>query len=375
VVHITHLKIDINLMYTENTKMPGNQKECQNVNNDLISKVLQRYTIQEIADKLSLANGTVKRWIDRNNVPTLYHFDLMKLVGCKIDYSKYSPKEKDQFFTQLPTAKHCYEVFCGIIELFGEDEKQMNYIEPSAGSGTFLQVLPSGRTIGIDIEPRHERVIKGDFLSWKPNDLQKTYVVFGNPPFGLRGNLALRFINHSFQFAEYVCFILPQLFESDGKGVPRKRVKGYNLVHSEKLDACFNGPDNSNPIAINVIFQVWSKNHTNKIYALNDNTNDTLKIYSLSDGDSPSKIRNKNMIHKCDVYLPSTCFGQENMKCYESFDDLPGRRGYGIVFLKDREINIAKCKRIDWASVSFLSTNSALNLRTSVITSKMLHPL
>ena len=44
------------------------------------------------------------------------------------------------------------------------------------------------------------------------------------------------FINHSSKFADYVCFILPQLFESDGKGVPRKRVKGLNLIHSEKLE-------------------------------------------------------------------------------------------------------------------------------------------
>jgi hypothetical protein len=52
--------------------------------------------------------------------------------------------------------------------------------------------------------------------------------------------LALRFINHSNNFhAEYVCFILPQLFESDGKGVPRKRVKGFNLIHSEKIETNF----------------------------------------------------------------------------------------------------------------------------------------
>jgi len=36
-------------------------------------------------------------------------------------------------------------------------------------------------------------------------------------------------------FADYVVFILPQIFESDGKGVPRKRVEGYNLTYSEKI--------------------------------------------------------------------------------------------------------------------------------------------
>ena len=47
-------------------------------------------------------------------------------------------------------------------------------------------------------------------------------------------------LNHSNKFSDYVCFILPQLFESDGKGVPRKRVKGFNLLHF--LLACFCWP-------------------------------------------------------------------------------------------------------------------------------------
>ena len=42
----------------------------------------------------------------------------------------------------------------------------------------------------------------------RPEKINK-YVVIGNPPFGLRGQLALKFINHSYDFADYVCFILP----------------------------------------------------------------------------------------------------------------------------------------------------------------------
>ena len=91
------------------------------------------------------------------------------------------------------------------------------YIEPSAGNGSFLKVLPKN-TIAIDIEPTQSSIIKYDYLEWKPNNIEERYVVFGNPPFGLRGHSALKFINHSYDFADYVCFILPQLFESDGKG-------------------------------------------------------------------------------------------------------------------------------------------------------------
>jgi len=187
----------------------------------------------------------------------------------------------------------------------------------------------------------------------------------GNPPFGLRGHLALRFINHS-EFADYVCFILPQLFESDGKGVPRKRVKGFNLIYSKKIVSNFYEPD-GDEIKINTIFQIWSKYHTNKKYDVKENTNTKLKIYSLSDGGTSSSTRNKKMINKCDIYLPSTCFGKENMKYYKLFEELPNRKGYGIVFYDDKKEMMKKMKSINWTKIAFKSTNSAYNLRSSQI--------
>ena len=74
------------------------------------------------------------------------------------------------------------------------------------------------------------------------------------------------------------------------------------------------------------------------------------------------------MFYKCDVYLPSTCFGKENMKYYISFDTLPNRKGYGIIFIKNRDENLQKFINIDWSIVGFLSTNSSYNIRTSQIT-------
>ena len=172
----------------------------------------------------------------------------------------------------------------------------------------------------------------------------------------------LKFINHS-QFADYVCFILPQLFESDGKGVPRKRVKGFNLIHSEKLNSSFYWPDGPD-VSVQCIFQIWSKHHTNPDYVIKQLDNSVLKVYSLSDGGTPSTTRNKNMFYTCHVYLPSTCFGEKNMTSYDSFDELPRKKGYGIVFFKDIDNNIKKFKSIIWSNIAFLSTNHAI---TSVL--------
>jgi hypothetical protein len=236
----------------------------------------------------------------------------------------------------------------------------------------------------MDIESTSSIILEQDYLDWNPH-LKKVessfveggvvgkpwfptrYVVFGNPPFGLRGHLALKFINHSNEFgAEYVCFILPQLFESDGKGVPRKRVKGFNLIYSEKIETNFYEP-NKNELTINTIFQIWSKNHTNDEYNIQEFTTENMRVYSMSDGGTVASTRNKDMIDKCDVYLPSTCFGKENMKCYDSFNSLPGKKGYGIVFKNNKAEMLEKFLLIDWKSIAFLSTNSAYNLRSSQI--------
>ena len=46
---------------------------------------------------------------------------------------------------------------------------------------------------------------------------------------------------------------------------------------------------------------------------------------------------------------------------------MPGKKGYGVVFFKEKDEMISKAKKTDWSSVAFLSTNSAYNLRTSLV--------
>jgi hypothetical protein len=55
------------------------------------------------------------------------------------------------------------------------------------------------------------------------------------------------------------------------------------------------------------------------------------------------------------------------MRSYDKFIDLPGKKGYGIVFNKNKNELLKKAKEIKWNDIAFLSTNSALNLRSSQI--------
>lgn len=326
----------------------------------LFNEALQKYSKKEIASRLNLSVGTVSRWIDTDNYPPNYIFDLHRILSKNISYENYTIQEKDQFFTPIETCQKCWNTATQILK----DIDDYQFIEPSAGEGNFLSVLPDN-TIAFDIEPKHDNIIKQDFLTWQPTT-QNKYIVFGNPPFGLRGHVALQFINHSYSFADYVCFILPQLFESDGKGSPRKRIRGYNLIHSEKCHNLFHYPDKKQ-VKVNVVFQIWSKVIDNVKYHIQPRIQDIVKVYSLSDGGTVSTTRNKKMLDKCDIYLPSTCFGENAMTVYYSFRELPNQKGYGIVFLKHKKRLLEASKSIDWKSVGFLSTNSSINLRTSLI--------
>lgn len=340
---------------------------------DLFYELLGIYTPEEIANKLFIHKGTLKRWLEQKKVPENYYNDLNHLLNKKYEY-KNEYREKDQFYTSSNISKYCFNKTLEILTSLDINEKDYKFIEPSAGCCNFYKILPENRRIGIDIDPKGKyknEIISKNYLDFYPNN-QNKYIVIGNPPFGLRGNLALRFINHSYQFADVVAFILPPLFNSTGKGVPMTRVKGYKLAYSEKLPLNSFEYPNGEPVNIATIFQVWTKVNTDKIKLEQKKSCKSIaRVYSLSDGGTPSSTRNKKMLDKCDVYLPSTCFN--GMQAYNSFQDLPNKRGYGIVFYKNKDILVdAFFDKIDWSKVAFLSTNSAINLRTDLIENEII---
>jgi hypothetical protein len=55
------------------------------------------------------------------------------------------------------------------------------------------------------------------------------------------------------------------------------------------------------------------------------------------------------------------------MKCYRKFEELPGKKGYGIVFANNKQSMLIKMESLEWSKIAFLSTNSAYNLRSSQI--------
>jgi len=344
-----------------------------------MNAVFDTHSVKEIADAIFVAVRTVKRWKASQKIPNSYRVEIMKLMGVSVDYTAFSYSEKDQYFTPHAIAEYCIQKTFEIIKSNQDDPEDFWFIEPSAGDGSFFKLLPERRRVGLDIEPRHAGITQQDYLEYSPpptstsmSTQQGKYVVIGNPPFGLRGNLALRFINHSYEFADYVAFILPPLFDSDGRGACRKRVhEGYHLAHTEKLletEKPFVDPEDR-PVKVETIFQIWTRRGKATPAEAVTEVEHGFKVYSLSDGGTSSTTRNKAKLTTCDVYLPRTCFGIHNMRAYDTFENLPNRRGYGVCFFEDKNSSnrAAHARQILWSDVAFRSTNAALNLRQSLI--------
>lgn len=338
----------------------------------IYKELRQSHTLKQLAQKLNLHTGTLKRWEAEQKIPQNYVFDLNFLAGNKFNLNKQNYKDNDEYFTKKEIALYCFDIFMKFLKNNKIAMNEYVFIEPSCGDLSFYNLMPESK-IGIDLNAKDNHILKKNFLDFVPKN-NKKYIVLGNPPFGLRGNLALRFINHASNFASFIAFILPPLFNSDGKGSPKKRIKNMELVHSQNLPLNSFIYPNGKEVEVATLFQIWANKNMLDSLNVKNTTQKTcknyIKIYSLSDGGTPSSTRNKKMLNACDLYLPSTCFhsrSKPKMRIYYDFESLPNRRGYGIKILQNKKEIKQILENINWESVSFKGTNSSLNLRTSLI--------
>lgn len=172
------------------------------------------------------------------------------------DTGKFRTNTKDQYYTKEVVAKQCVDT---ILQHVPATEVQ--WIEPSAGTGVFLKVLPPGLdTVGIDVDPKSPGLLKGDFLTWEPTT-QKQRIVFGNPPFGRQGSIAKAFLQHAASFANWIAFILPRSFvkPSMSRAIPRC----FHCIHTEELPKD-SFEVNGKSYDVPCIFQIWEKRSINR---------------------------------------------------------------------------------------------------------------
>ena len=278
----------------------------------------------------------------------------------------------DEYFTKPEISKYLYNKTRDIISKY-ENLNKYFWLEPSVGDGSFYQFLPKNK-IGIDINKTKYNTIISDYLEYELPD--KPLIVIGNPPFGHRGVLALKFIEHS-EKADFVAFILPMFFQSLGKGSIRYRVKNFNLLYEEVL------PKNSFYIGINnkekdvkCCFQIWSKNYKNKNEDYSwynqkkiEPFQNLLKVITVSLAKNRECGKEWIFNKKANHYLSSTFF--KDISVVPNFDMLNYKSGIAIIYNTKNKKLIKKLDEIfkttNWNDYSSIATNGCKHIGKSHI--------
>jgi hypothetical protein len=182
------------------------------------------------------------------------------------DTGKFRTNVSDKFYTRPEVAATCVSK---IMATLGERVADAIWIEPSAGSGTFVaaaRAAGAGTIRALDLDSPKEvdpglGIEQRDFLSWNGEALgpaaARPRLFFGNPPFGRQSSAAKKFLRHCATLeAAWITFILPRSFEKPS--MQRAIPANYHLLSSTEL------PTNSflvngQPYEVPCVFQVWER--------------------------------------------------------------------------------------------------------------------
>ena len=154
----------------------------------------------------------------------------------------------DKFYTQDHVAKQCFEFLHSQLNV----SENAIYLEPSAGAGSFINLL--SHYIALDIAPEDDRIKKQDYLKYEVD--KENFITIGNPPFGNRSKLAIDFFNKAATMSDVIAFILPVSFM---KWSVQKNLSSnfalYNYLYLEPESFTSNGK----PYSVRTVFQIWVK--------------------------------------------------------------------------------------------------------------------
>ncbi len=268
---------------------------------------------------------------------------------------------EDTFFTNKEVANKCFDTFIETLNKNNVNIDDYSFVEPSAGEGCFYDLFPKNNRIALDINPRTDYVEKADFLTWFPK-VKSKYIVVGNPPFGVRGALALAFIKRSLLFADYVAFILPMSFYSNGKGSNMLRVKDGDLIYNEKLPKnAFYMPDTGENVSVNTVFQIWTKEGSNVKPVFNDyEVSEHVDIYTCCS--SPSRYCGLGRGRVYDGFIAST-FYKDGLKFVRDFENVKYGSGYGFIIKKNKAAILELLENANWNNYCSDATNHCKHVR------------
>ena len=211
-----------------------------------------------------------------------------------------TPFKGDKYYTNPDVAANLIKDFNSRLLAMGINPNEVFYVEPSGGTGSFLDALPRERRISYDLYPEHPEIIQADFLSTDNNDIKSKIpnglrvCVIGNPPFGKHSDKAVAFLNKSLKIADVVGFILPAVFCR-----PSVRQRVTNLAHlvAEERLPTESFHTNNNYYGIQTVFQVWTTLPIQGGHLTSPATsgNDGVRVGDLCDIAKGSSIRKQDV--------------------------------------------------------------------------------
>ena len=265
----------------------------------------------------------------------------------------------DRFFTRPEIAQLCYQSLADFLEDDGALSDDFVFIDPSSGNGAFFNLMPAERRLAIDVLPNHTGAIQADYLSWFPTETDAGYVVVGNPPFGYRAWLALAFMNHSAVFADYIGMILPMAFQSDGKGSPKHRVQGAELLISEILPSDAFTDEQGQTVKVNALWQIWKRGVNRQIQ---DSTCEQwVDLFTVDL--RPERLCGQERMGEAQWFLQRTYFGN-SPTLVRNFSEVRYGCGYGIVIKKEEHAEAITeiLQNTNWTQYSNLAAHNCRHI-------------
>lgn len=209
-----------------------------------------------------------------------------------INNSEKNVNKLDQFYTNTDTAFKYYNKLNEIININEFDV----HLEPSAGTGSFFNIMDKEKKIGLDIEPKQNGIQQLDFFNYIPQK-NKKYLVIGNPPFGRVSSLAVKFFNKSAEFANCIAFIIPRTFKR--VSIQNKLNLNFKLIYTEDLPitpCCF-----TPKMTAKCCFQIWIKSDLQREKIVYDKTHRDfifLKYGPYDNNNQPTPPKNCDFVIK-----------------------------------------------------------------------------
>lgn len=163
-------------------------------------------------------------------------------------------RKLDQFYTDPAYAEQFLIKIGQTVDLDQYD----HLLEPSAGTGSFYNLLDTNKRIGLDLDPKAVGVIQTDFFDWIP-PADKKIITIGNPPFGKSAGLAVKFFNRAAEFSDVIAFVIPRTFRK--ASIINRLAKQFHCIYDETVpdnSFIFNGATYNVPCAA----QIWQRKAT-----------------------------------------------------------------------------------------------------------------